>query len=404
MFERLTLKNYQSHECTTIEFHPGINVITGPSDNGKSAILRGLEWPVRNKPDGIGFASHWAVNSKGVLLASVESILEFDGGRSVVRRRTKDSNQYVVDGIVLDAVGRDVPPEVLSSLDVTEVNIKDQLDPHFLLSDSAGEVARILNRTIRLDDIDKLLSLVEQKKRATRTSLENATLNIARLEESVQSLDWIDNIEFLLSKCAVLSGTIQECDEAITTLEDSLQEYERLEGVSLRSNVTFVEPFIQESEALGRSLSGVEDHITALQVSLSKYQDACAIIVALEGIADWEKWIDCARDLNSEKRSCDQDINTLSTTLNDFREYERICSDTDGIATIFPLLTEIDAMSKDLLDINKSSESLRSSLHSYQQLDDEILRIVPEIQELVDSLPEDCPLCGTPGALRGRAQ
>ncbi|MCK9524299.1 MAG: AAA family ATPase, partial [Limnochordia bacterium] len=39
MIEKLTLKNFQSHKHSELEFAPGLNAIIGQSDSGKSALL-----------------------------------------------------------------------------------------------------------------------------------------------------------------------------------------------------------------------------------------------------------------------------------------------------------------------------------------------------------------------------
>ena len=59
MISQLTLRNFQSHKASRLRFHPGVNVITGPSDSGKTALLRALLWAVRNRPSGDAFRSHW---------------------------------------------------------------------------------------------------------------------------------------------------------------------------------------------------------------------------------------------------------------------------------------------------------------------------------------------------------
>ena len=47
---RITLENFQSHKHTEMEFGPELNVIVGPSDSGKSAIIRALKWVMYNEP------------------------------------------------------------------------------------------------------------------------------------------------------------------------------------------------------------------------------------------------------------------------------------------------------------------------------------------------------------------
>jgi exonuclease SbcC len=46
--QKLKIKNFQSHHDTEIEFGPGINVITGTSDAGKTSILRAIMFVLYN--------------------------------------------------------------------------------------------------------------------------------------------------------------------------------------------------------------------------------------------------------------------------------------------------------------------------------------------------------------------
>lgn len=51
---KLRIQNFQAHKDTTIEFDR-IATIVGPSDIGKSAVLRALKWVAKNEPKGISF-------------------------------------------------------------------------------------------------------------------------------------------------------------------------------------------------------------------------------------------------------------------------------------------------------------------------------------------------------------
>jgi predicted phosphodiesterase len=48
--ERLVLENFQSHLRTELKLVPGLNVILGESNQGKSAIIRALHWLLFNEP------------------------------------------------------------------------------------------------------------------------------------------------------------------------------------------------------------------------------------------------------------------------------------------------------------------------------------------------------------------
>ena len=42
--QEVTIEGYQSHTNSTFRLSPGLTVITGPSDAGKTAIIRALRW------------------------------------------------------------------------------------------------------------------------------------------------------------------------------------------------------------------------------------------------------------------------------------------------------------------------------------------------------------------------
>jgi DNA repair exonuclease SbcCD ATPase subunit len=52
MIKRIEIKNFQAHKNTEIDFDPGVNVISGASDAGKSSIFRALLWVITNRPSG----------------------------------------------------------------------------------------------------------------------------------------------------------------------------------------------------------------------------------------------------------------------------------------------------------------------------------------------------------------
>ena len=52
MIKSITLKNFETHIDTHIDLHPGVCVFSGESDEGKSGIVRSIEWNAANRPQG----------------------------------------------------------------------------------------------------------------------------------------------------------------------------------------------------------------------------------------------------------------------------------------------------------------------------------------------------------------
>jgi len=119
MLNKIKLQNVESHKETELNLDPGVNVIVGNSDSGKSGILRALRWIIRNRPSGEAF------RTKGGGDTSVELSLD---NQVVKRVRTKQKNQYIINNIELNAVKTEVPEEVSNLLNINEANLQQQLD------------------------------------------------------------------------------------------------------------------------------------------------------------------------------------------------------------------------------------------------------------------------------------
>lgn len=136
----LSVTNFQSHAATTLELVPGLNVIVGSSDSGKSALLRALYWLYYNKPRGAEFIR------LGAKSATVTA--RYDDGTELTRSRsTSSAGSYLItrlDGeqVKLSGIGNQLPADVLAvhrtpSLNLAgedlSLNIALQFEPPFIL-------------------------------------------------------------------------------------------------------------------------------------------------------------------------------------------------------------------------------------------------------------------------------
>jgi hypothetical protein len=400
MLEALEIYNFQSHESSKLEFHPGLNVIVGPSDNGKSAVIRDLIWIIRNKPDGFGFVSHWNLTEKGALRSATYSVLTYDEGKKLIRRRTKDLNQYEVKGRILDAIGRDVPSDVEKALDITEINIQEQLDPHFLLSDSAGEVARILNRTIRLDDIDKLLALVEQKKRATKNSSEQASLQLNQINDELLALSWIDDIDMLIQKGQTLAESVTLMKKIKDALSVLVTQYKSAELEVVLCDVGSAEYDVEEVQKLNRLQINSRLSLNDLGVSLGRYQEASADIKNLPDIYMIDEVI-VTIDIHQKKLISIKNTRIkLKESLGVYQSAQSLLDEVNAIPAIDEQIILVQSIKKEIDTNVLKAKSLKELLEAYSQFESDIMNLNKTIHDLVDKLPDVCPLCNGTGKIK----
>lgn len=180
--EALTLHNFQGHERLRIELDPAITTITGPTDAGKSSVIRALKWLALNQPSGADFVRH---DAKAAVVA-----LTVDG-RSVKRKRGAGVNAYRLDAKTFKAFGADVPDEIAAVLKLGEVNFQEQHDRDFWFHLSPGEVSRRLNAIIDLGSIDEAQSRLASKVRTARSAVDFTKQRLDDSREACKKLEYV---------------------------------------------------------------------------------------------------------------------------------------------------------------------------------------------------------------------
>ncbi len=227
--KKLSLRNFQSHHESDLEFSPGLNIIVGPSDQGKSAIIRALRWLIYNEPRGTGFIR------SGETRCMVR--LEMSNGVSVerVRDESRKINRYVVempgmDPMVFERFNKEVPLEVRQALGICklvvdrdraiEINTASQLEAPFLLEESGGSRSKVLGRMANLHIIDAA------QRDATR-DIGQATQEIGRLTGDIQQIDKelleyldLEDREKLLQELVGQMEMLKDLEERLVDLQE----------------------------------------------------------------------------------------------------------------------------------------------------------------------------------------
>jgi DNA repair protein SbcC/Rad50 len=190
MLESIHIKNFQSHKDTKLELHLGINAIIGTSDTGKSSILRAIKFLSSNRPRGTAFISHGKDES--------EVQLKFDG-TTITRKRGKKTNSYELGNQSFDVVKSDVPEEITQFLNFSDTTIQSQHDKYFLLQDTAGEVAKKLNKVADLDIIDYVMKEVNSAVSENKRNIKYTQERIDELETGIDEYEHLKKAEVLLS-------------------------------------------------------------------------------------------------------------------------------------------------------------------------------------------------------------
>lgn len=232
MLKNLEVHNFQSHKHTSIEFDKGMNVITGVSDSGKSALFRALIWALKNRPSGEAFKC-WSAKPSDV----VDVALEFDDGW-FAKIRDKNKNKYTTEEGDYEALRSDVPEPVQKIANIADYNIQTQLQPYFLLQDSPGERAKKLNELVGLDIIDRIFKKLNAKITNTKQDIIRTSVDIKTFEGHLDEMSYLDSAELLITKlCQSIdkhtkdverAGSVRSAIEKLTELDTKIEQQSRI--------------------------------------------------------------------------------------------------------------------------------------------------------------------------------
>ena len=252
MIKKILLNNFQSHLNSELNLHPGVNVIVGKSDSGKTAILRAIRWVVFNRPAGDGFVSQHGEGDTSVSLT-------FDDKKTVTRSKGTE-NSYSISKTKFVSFKSEVPPEIERYLMMDELNFSGQLDQPFFLSLNSGEAARYLNSIIDLTVIDSSLANINGKVRKNTQAIKDQEEKIDDLKKELQESKYIREAK----------KKLEELEEKQQQLDKQVERYERIEDDYL--NWIDVQKEIEEIKIVPiQTVTKLQNKITSLILQEKKY-------------------------------------------------------------------------------------------------------------------------------------
>ena len=333
MFQRIEIRNFQSHKHTDIDFNKGINVLCGESDNGKTAVIRAIRWVCENRPLGTDkLNSNW--NKKFKEKMSVKLFLDNDVWVERIRSKDRNGYSYFKDGkqVDLDATGTDVPQIIKDLLCVSDVNFQFQMDPPYLLSMSSGEASRYLNQIIHLDSIDSMLSVADSHKRQISSEQKVVEKDIVDYRKKVESLSWLDEANAIQKRIDKYNEILEKNEAEQISLVKSIAAYKENEN-------SFVD-FSEQNDLIN-------------EIENINLQDFSIIERQIQQFKNCENEI---IDFTQQKKLIEE---IESITISDYSYFE------------------------------KSQNDFRSILYELEEYED-------EMKECEDMLPDVCPYCNQP--------
>lgn len=401
MLKTLLVENFQSHKSSEIEFVPGVNLICGLSQSGKTALLRALYLVVNNRPLGDSFIREGSTEARVSLIGDVDGQVF-----SVTRVKSNDDNCYQVmmgdKEAEFRAFGFDVPDKVQELLNLSDVNIQDQLSPYFLVLDPPNQIAMYIRGIAKLDEIDDIIAVLASKIRTTTTDIKGVVVD---LKENKKKIDVVEKIDLatleknlkVYDGCeqqkTTIVGQIQELSDLLTILTQTEKEFKKIDAIDLNGLA------IKYAQCIDFV---VKQHGLQLDVfDLNKITEGLG--EAEEGL----KKVD-AVDINTLSIRCDEVVGFVSM-------HKDLVSDISVLDTIVEGLEEAEAAQIDIPDdmleqssalytewnkLDDECDELEVLVYDISKVGEAISGIEPGLEESkrvrleLFKLLQECPYCG----------
>ena len=216
-------------------FGPGVTTIVGPSDTGKSAIIRALRWVCQNTPAGLAHRRHGA--------KSVSVALLFDDGRQVKRTRSDSENRYWLDDAEFASFGNEVPAPVAGALQIGEHNFQAQHDSPYWLAAPGSQVSRELNAIIDLQIVDDVSAFLTAKTRQAIATVDVVKDRLTAAKAALKELEGVPAMVQAVSRLERLQKIAKEAANEAGPAGEMVRQVEStakaVEGISAEYWATF---------------------------------------------------------------------------------------------------------------------------------------------------------------------
>lgn len=247
MISKISIQNFQSHKDSELEFVPGVNVIIGPSDQGKSAIIRALRFVLENRPLGDDICSDWG--------GETNVTIEVQEGNTVSRIKDKDRNQYLINETVFKAFGHNPPEEVAQVLNMDDFNLQYQNEPPFMISLEPGQAAKVLNQAASISDIDLATKNIKSWKASAKTEKEQNERIVEHKTKELERYGALSELEGALVAVEQQERKLQNDQRLIGILEKHIEGIKKYKAILRhKKTVRALLTQIKEAEKIYREI------------------------------------------------------------------------------------------------------------------------------------------------------
>ena len=342
----LHVKNVQIHKDLTVKFSKGVNVIVGDTNKGKSSLLRALRLILDNQPRS-GERIYKRIGSKNPLMIEVK-----DGEGNSIKRSI---NRYYLNGALMKAYNTTIPEPVKEIFPLKEVNWQRQLDPHFLVLETGGGAAKILNTYSGMEDQEALMKDVKARITDHKSNINRLIKNN---QEQRDIVDELKPVVRLVMKAKAIKNIIDNAkinQQQLDQLEKIILDIESCKfDESIYDNITYGLEKIEK-------INELENERKELNQSIKHLEQLCLELGEVQKIKD-------------KSETCNKLIHSLDLIIEKQKQ--------NNVTTV--MINQLSTLINEIRKVKKDREVFESELG---RIEDEFFEKLLEVGQ--------CPYCGT---------
>lgn len=355
----ITLQNFQAHQKTILGLREGLVCVVGPSNAGKSSIVRAIRWLIYDSLRGNRFVR------MGQDMAT--ATLDF-GDTVVTRAKSKKQNRYGIGRdkpVWYDAIGTGAPPEVTKALQIPtmrvdkdteiELNVAMQLDQPFLIFASESLRAKFLNVLTGGHVLD---AAVRETNRKVKEIDDKYKTIDAQWSQTIADLKQYADLE---SRGKILSDVGRNLDD-LTKIQERMRD---LEGIQFK-----LDELVQAKARLQRQQMAVA-HITDESINM------------LEQWLVWLKFLEDAQRRTTHLRAERLRLDTRYQTVASVQD--------EDLAMAAVLISRLDDLQQSKETLTKLNGNRLLLTVAAAECEGKIITMTVEYEKMADSV---CQACG----------
>jgi DNA repair exonuclease SbcCD ATPase subunit len=229
LIKNIRIENFMAHQDTSIELSPGVTVITGPNNIGKSAVVEAIRYLVYN-PAPKNVIRH------GAKRAVVR--LELDSGEIITWQRQDKNASYTIEQNGQESehyhkFGRDVPEDVRSLLRLEQVDtdtgrldihLGNQREPIFLLDRPGSHAAGFFAASTEADYLLKMQQALKGRIDQANRDKKRLALELSDIAQQLNRYEPLDDLDVQISQAEKSYAAILATERQLPLLADLISQ------------------------------------------------------------------------------------------------------------------------------------------------------------------------------------